>query len=339
MGVALPCPQRFATQPVDQPRDDDGRALIHCHHAPQCSPEAIVETLGLSLADLYPSRNGTAQRPRTRGKPTSNRKAKAKPRAYPTPEATIAEVSRKLGSKPSGPWIYPNADGSEEPRGSPRFDFTDPKTGELDKSFRPVHPYSGGWVLGDPPEPLPLYHLPDLKPAPRGSICPRVRSALRPGAMGLGWTPPRPPRGGGSPHRSDWSRLAGKDVVILPDNDPDGERYATAVLGLLGAIGAPLDAPRGPYWPTCGGPMGMADPRGWRYRAMARRWHPGNLESRGLPQLRLESGSRTLPRRRISTRSRSPRHHPTRRNPQDGRRGTKARPLRISPCASDESRR
>ena len=36
--------------------------------------------------------------------------------------------------------------------------------------------------------------------------------------------------GAQSPHKSDWSPLAGKDVVILPDHDAPGENYAKAVV-------------------------------------------------------------------------------------------------------------
>ena len=35
--------------------------------------------------------------------------------------------------------------------------------------------------------------------------------------------------GASSAHKSDWAALAGRDVVIFPDHDPEGERYAEAV--------------------------------------------------------------------------------------------------------------
>src|SRR6476659_2361881 len=39
--------------------------------------------------------------------------------------------------------------------------------------------------------------------------------------------------GAQSPRRSDWSPLAGQSVVILPDHDVPGERYANAVVKIL----------------------------------------------------------------------------------------------------------
>ena len=39
--------------------------------------------------------------------------------------------------------------------------------------------------------------------------------------------------GAQSPSKSDWSPLAGKDVVILPDHDGPGEKYAKAVVRIL----------------------------------------------------------------------------------------------------------
>jgi hypothetical protein len=39
--------------------------------------------------------------------------------------------------------------------------------------------------------------------------------------------------GARSPGKTDWSPLAGKDVLILPDHDPEGEAYAAAVTGIL----------------------------------------------------------------------------------------------------------
>jgi hypothetical protein len=44
--------------------------------------------------------------------------------------------------------------------------------------------------------------------------------------------------GAKAPHQSDWSDLAGRSVVILPDNDESGRGYADAVCGILLRLGS-----------------------------------------------------------------------------------------------------
>ena len=42
--------------------------------------------------------------------------------------------------------------------------------------------------------------------------------------------------GSKSAHKTDWSPVAGKEVVILPDNDDAGWRYADEVVAILGRL-------------------------------------------------------------------------------------------------------
>src|SRR5262249_7651146 len=140
-------------------RGNLGRVLIHCHHEPSCAPADIMKALGMTLADLYPREPG-------RSHPSGNSKPNKPTRtACPSPEIALAHVIQRHG-KPSGSWTYLNADGSEAFRVY-RFDFQDPQSGEPRKDYRPVHPTTAGWVLGDPPGPLPLYYLPELTGASR----------------------------------------------------------------------------------------------------------------------------------------------------------------------------
>src|SRR5262249_17516821 len=110
-------------------RGDDGRVLLHCHHAPGCSFEAIVQALGFDKADLFP-RDDYRPAPSRNGK--ARPKAKAARCAHRTPEAAIRATARKLGD-PTGEWTYHAADGTETFRVY-RFDFADPKTGAPDKT-------------------------------------------------------------------------------------------------------------------------------------------------------------------------------------------------------------
>ena len=47
--------------------------------------------------------------------------------------------------------------------------------------------------------------------------------------------------GAGSAHKTDWSPLADKRVIIVPDNDAAGEVYAAEVVAILSALPSPDD--------------------------------------------------------------------------------------------------
>src|SRR5262249_44859467 len=80
----------------------------------------------------------------------------------------------------------------------------------------------------------PLYHLPELAAAATVFVTEGEKAADL--ARGLGVVATTSAHGAKSAPKSDWGPLAGKDVVILPDADPEGESYATAVLGLLARL-------------------------------------------------------------------------------------------------------
>ncbi|MBX3391638.1 MAG: DUF3987 domain-containing protein [Phycisphaeraceae bacterium] len=89
------------------------------------------------------------------------------------------------------------------------------------------------------PTPRPLYRLPDLlatKPGDRVYVTEGEKAADAARAVGLMAT--TSPHGSKSAGKADWSPLAGRDVVILPDNDRAGEQYAADVARLCIAAGA-----------------------------------------------------------------------------------------------------
>ena len=225
-------------------RGEDGRALVHCHHAPGCDTAGIMGALGMTMADLYTddslgvqtNRNGKAARPKSdrRGPPSGNvkaAKAKPPPRAYPTPEMALARLIREYG-EPTAWWPYHDADGYESFRVY-RFDWVRPD-GEPDKEYRPVHLTPEGWVVGDPPGLLPLYRLPDLARAARVFVTEGEKASER--ARSLRVVATTSSHGANSAHKSDWTSLAGKDVVILPDQDTEGEHYTDEVCAILARL-------------------------------------------------------------------------------------------------------
>lgn len=227
---------------------DDGRALVNCHAG--CNVDAVCGSIGLRPADLFtndPSRrNGHAPKTRRRGdgdgitrKPAHGGDSVTVAsdatggRTFPTARDAVAELERRHGPK-SAHWVYTDAKG--EPVGLV-VRWNTP-TG---KDVRPVSRKAdgSGWIIGGMPTPRPLYGLPDLLATKRGErvyVTEGEKAADAARAVGLMAT--TSPHGSKSAGKADWSPLAGQEVVILPDHDDAGERYADDVARLATAAGA-----------------------------------------------------------------------------------------------------
>lgn len=81
---------------------------------------------------------------------------------------------------------------------------------------------------------LALYHLPELPEADLVIVCEGEKATDA--ARSLGFVATTPPNGADSPHLADWSVLAGKMVILWPDNDEPGEDFAMAVHAILDAL-------------------------------------------------------------------------------------------------------
>ncbi len=243
------CPAHDDRKPsLSIDRGDDGRALVHCHAG--CSVEAVCGALGLTLADLFAdspgNRNGHA--PNRIGASVygngSGTIAKAnsvdvdtpsKPKdVFPTARDAVAALEATRGPR-SKTWTYTNAAGG--PVGFVvRWDGPNGK-----KDVRPVSPCAdgSGWIIGGMPTPRPLYGLPALlatKPGDRVYVCEGEKAADAARTVGLVAT--TSPHGCQSARMADWTPVAGRDVVILPDRDDAGEKYADDVARLATAAGA-----------------------------------------------------------------------------------------------------
>jgi hypothetical protein len=205
---------------------DDGRALIHCHAG--CTAESIVAAMGLTLADLMPAdgrRTGRSVRPRPRPKVKSNKRGKDEQEVYATAADAVTELERRHGPS-SASWTYHGANG--EPVGVIlRWDTAG------GKEIRPVSKTANGWIIGGMPEPRPLSRLPELlaRPNERVYVCEGEKAADAATTIGLLAT--TSPHGSESAAKADWRCLAGREVVILPDNDDAGRRYAQDVVSIL----------------------------------------------------------------------------------------------------------
>ncbi len=205
---------------------DDGRALVNCHAG--CGVEAICGAIGMKPTDLFVASTSTVLHPTQekheyRGHDHGQTAAKS----FAAARDAVAELERRHGPR-SAQWTYHDATGA--PVGVVvRWDLDDGR-----KDYRPVSRNGVGWVIGGMPEPRPLYCLQDLTDAKRIYVCEGEKAADA--ARSLGVTATTSAHGCQSPDKSDWKPLAGKEVVILPDNDSGGFKYAEAVVGLLARL-------------------------------------------------------------------------------------------------------
>ena len=206
---------------------DDGRVLLKCFAG--CSHDAIVAAMGLQVSDLFvpkSSRNGTHQTngPAT-AKPKSQPASKSRGNRYATAGAAVSALTTKLG-RDAGQWTYHDA------TGKPVALVLRFNTPDGSKEFRPVSLHDdGGWYVNAPATPRPLYGLPDLATASVVYVCEGEKAADA--ARSIGFIATTSMNGSQSPELSDWTPLVGKTVVILPDNDDAGRKYADAVADIL----------------------------------------------------------------------------------------------------------
>lgn len=197
----------------------DGRVLLHCHAG--CEPADICDALGITLSDLFPHNgNGRPKRVET-----------PKP-SFPTVDAAIASYTRP-GRPPAGRWDYHDIDGNHVETVL-RFDKSDGT-----KDMLPISLEGNRWYRRHPAAPRPLYHLPELADAETVVIVEGEKCADA--ARSLGLTATTSSGGSQSARRADWTPLAGKPCIILPDNDEPGKKYAREVADILRKLSPPAD--------------------------------------------------------------------------------------------------
>lgn len=220
---------------------DDGRALVYCHAG--CTCKAVCDAIGLGEQDLFESdpRRINGHAPRTLKSVTVTETPKnsgnddgygdGDTKIFPTANEAVADLERRFGPR-AALWTYHDAGGSpvavvvrwDNPSG---------------KVIRPLRKTPTGWTVGGMPVPRLLYRLPDVlatKPGDRVYVTEGEKAADAGRTIGLVATTSL--HGAKSASKADWSPLAGRDVVILPDHDKAGEGYADDVARLVSAAGA-----------------------------------------------------------------------------------------------------
>ena len=135
---------------------------------------------------------------------------------------------RQLG-QPVQVWPYRHADG-ELAGYAARWDRRDGG-----KEFRPLVLEGGRWQPKGIPEPRPLYNLPELGERPDAPVLVVEGEKTSDAARELlpAYVLVTSMNGAKAPHLSDWKPLKGREVVVWPDNDFDGQRYARTVAELV----------------------------------------------------------------------------------------------------------
>lgn len=238
------CPSHDDRNPsLSVAQGDDGRALVHCHAG--CAPADICRALRLNARDLFDENvqlqagdRGQRSRRKSRRAPAPGRSSNQREPGrdtplYPTPDAAIAALESKLGP-PSARWRYHN-DENKLVGLIVRWDTPGGKV------IRPVSRRQDGkaWMVGGMPVPRPLYGLPALRATAAGDrVYVTEGEKAADAATVLGLLVTTSPHGAKSASHADWSALRDRDVVIMPDNDVAGDRYATDVAQLAMDAGA-----------------------------------------------------------------------------------------------------
>jgi len=204
---------------------DDGRVLLHCHAG--CDVRDVASALGLEMRDLFPQPERSDTH---RGATSMN----SKEETFDSLGAALAALTKRYG-RYSKSWDYLDASG----RTVGVVVRWNPRDGGEGKTIRPVsrHP-DGRWRVAAMPEPRPLYRLPEILAAPEGKFIFVVEGEKCADAIAsLGFHATTSAGGANAADKTDWSPLRGKNVVILPDNDSAGERYADEVARLCREVG------------------------------------------------------------------------------------------------------
>lgn len=210
-----------------------GRVVLHCFAG--CTAKQIVESIGLTMQDLMPEKLGKPRRGKKGAKPTTTARAthadKEPKVSYASREDAIAAIQQP-GWTHVRTWEYFDSAGEvvgaavrwQTPRG---------------KRIRPFACNGDGWSCTAMPSRRPLLNLPELQKLPPGTRVYVVEGeATADAARRLGLVATTSACGSQAAAMSDWSPLQSMEVVVLPDHDAAGEKYAADAAGLCLRAGA-----------------------------------------------------------------------------------------------------
>ena len=143
-------------------------------------------------------------------------------------------AARLFGRKPDGLWRYATAE-DETAFYAARWNDADGK-----KTFRPISWVErAGWQFEAWPDHRPLFNLPDLVSKPKAPVvvCEGEKAAEAAAAIFRSSIATTSSGGAGAAVKTDWTPLGGRSILIWPDHDAAGEKYAREVATTLAALG------------------------------------------------------------------------------------------------------
>jgi putative DNA primase/helicase len=173
----------------------------------------------------------------TTAPPKAKTRAKLNTTVWTGPDPQLVTFTMQRLPPPVAVWFYRNVDGIIA--AVVRYNMPDGG-----KEFRPwvcvaaSNQFGGSglvWKSKAPEDARPLYNLDKLTAGCKVIVCEGEKSADA--ATKLGYVGVTSMNGAKSPGKSDWSSLAGHDVVIWPDHDKAGDSYAVEVVDLLAEFG------------------------------------------------------------------------------------------------------
>ena len=197
---------------------EGGEALIKCHAG--CEFKQVMEALGLRAADSFPR----SDRGPSRGERPDDDQLRP----------AIDRLARTIDGEFIAQYSYCEADGTT------RFVIARYQT-SVGKEIRPFFRTADGrWNCGIIPRdagPAPLYNLRGIASASpivfvEGEKCAEL-------AKGIGLAATTCYSGGWDPKKTDFAPCSGKDVILVPDNDDEGERKMKAAAKALRRLAKP----------------------------------------------------------------------------------------------------
>lgn len=210
---------------------DDGTVLLKCFAG--CAVEEVVAAMALDMADLFPAQQ---EPPR----PTGQRGMLP---AHSTVQDAISAYGR---GDPDQQWIYTDAIGKEAGRTLRWNTFTG-------KEIRPLHRVPDGWRLAAMADPRPLLNLPALLANTASPVYVVEGEKCVDVLTDFGFLATTSAGGSQAARLTDWRPLAGRRVIVLPDNDEAGVGYADDVRGILGSLKAVVSVAELEGRPPAGG--------------------------------------------------------------------------------------
>ena len=215
---------------------NDGRVLLNCFSG--CSTKSVLAALGLTAGDLFPEQSGTSaagssarfqRSPRT-SQPKKPQQTKRSKQTWSTSREAIVALEVKRGPR-SAAWTYRDADWQDV---GVVLRWDRPDGG---KDILPLTKTADGWQCGGMSAPCPLYRLGELSRSDVVYVVEGEKAAEAGCSIGLNVTTSS--GGSNAADKSDWSPLAGKDVVIIPDNDKPGLKFGETVASIVTQLDPP----------------------------------------------------------------------------------------------------